>query len=516
MLASALTMVFADLPPATQKFLSATVEVARGRRCQIYLVGGFVRDWVLGQVSWDIDFAVADNPLLFALNVAERLGARFVPLRGEPPTGRIVRWAEDAPDACADFTQLHDDVVQDARLRDFTCNALFVDAVALVTNGHAPVLDPLGGLEHLRQRLLVVPHPRVLRDDPVRLLRAFRFIATKGFRLAPETRSAIAQAAPLLLTASAERVLMEWAWILQSSAAHEQLLAMDELGVLTVLLPEVVKLKEVPAAGYHHLDGFHHTIEAVRMAENAMRGETENEALNALLRKVSKVFQQRFGYKRFGAWVLKFATLLHDVAKPQTISVDEEGDLHFYGHEQLGAEMAQEICERFKLSRRESELVVTLVRSHMRPVHLSGARHLTERAVRRFWRDLGDLAGIYCVVLSAADLMATRGPDMTEEHRQRHYHVLTKLLETYFALQEAREKVRIITGDEVMARYGIPPSPLVGRALRFVEEAALEGRIQTPEEAWALLDAQMAQWLQEQPTNAKKGAEASDQRSTSA
>ena len=493
---SAVTFSLERMPKALATMVRAAAEVARARRCPLYLVGGFIRDYLLGRESWDLDFVVASEPISFGEEVAKKLGARFVPLHFDPPTARIVRWDEEALEATADFTELvRGDLREDASHRDFTCNALYVDAVELAEKGTAPVLDPLGAFSHLSSRSLVLPNRRVLRDDPVRILRAFRFAATLDFNIAPETKEAITASAPLLLNAPPERVLMELAWILQSPSAHRQILLMDETGVLTILLPELLKLKEIPAAGYHHLDGFNHTGEAMRMVDKVVRGETEDEKLNELLGKVEEKFHLRFGYKRYGIWVLKFAALLHDIAKPLTMTFDEEGDIHFYGHEKVGAEMAERICERFKLSRREREVVTALVRSHMRPVGLAGAKQLTERALRRFWFNLGDLVGIYCVALSAADLMATRGPDMTQEQRERHYFVLRRLMETYFAIQEARERVRLITGDEIMQRYQIPPSPLVGRALRLIEEAVLDGRVSNKDEAWSLLDEAMKEWL---------------------
>ena len=495
MVGSQTVVILEQLPKALVTVIRAAAGVAQAHRCPLYIVGGFVRDFLLGRESWDLDLAVGTEPLSFASEVTERLGARFVPLHFDPPTGRIVRWDEEHPDATADFTEFRGDLKEDALHRDFTCNSLFVDAIELAQKGIAPVLDPIGGMRHLGERLLVLPNRRVLQEDPVRILRAFRFAATLDFQIAPETKAALAVSAPLLLNAAPERVMMEFAWMLQTPSAHEQLFLMDETGVLTVLLPELLKLKEIPAAGYHHLDAFNHTIEAVKMTERVMRCETEDEGLNNLLAKVEDAFNVRFGYKRYGSWVLKFATLLHDIAKPQTMNIDEEGNLHFYEHEKIGAEMTEEICERFKTSRREKETIVALVRNHMRPVGLSGVRYLTDRSLRRFWRNLGETVGIYCVALSAADLMATRGPEMTQEQRERHYFVLKKLMETYFALQEAKERVRLINGDEIMERYQIPPSPLVGKAIRFVEDAFLEGRIKTKEEAWSILDEAMREWL---------------------
>lgn len=496
-----LTLTFAQMPTALAKLVRCAAAVAKAQRRSLFLVGGFLRDWVLGRESMDLDFATSGDPISFADEVARQIGGRIVPMHDEPPMGRVVRWDENAPDATADFVELRGDIKTDLRQRDFTCNALAVDAIPLAQNGEVPILDPLGGLKHIAERTLVLTSKRTLRDDPVRILRAFRLSATLGFCIAPETMAAISQAAPLLLSAAPERLLMEFSWTLQAPNAHQQLLLMDETGVLAILLPETQKLKEVPAAGYHHLDGFHHTVEAVGMAEKAMVAETEDEMLNELLRRVQNVFGQRFGYRRYGAWVLKFATLLHDIGKPLTMSMDEDGDIHFYEHEKVGAEMAKQICQRLRLSRRESDLIITLVRNHMRPVSLAGARHLTGRALRRFWREMGEAAGIYCVALSAADLMATRGKEMTKEHRQRHYTVLRRLLETHFELKELEKRPRLITGDEVMARYQLPPSPLVGKALRLVEDAVMDGRIQTKDDAWALLDAAMAEWLASASSN---------------
>jgi putative nucleotidyltransferase with HDIG domain len=501
-----------QMPEPLAQLVKAAATLANQHRLRLYLVGGWLRDFVAtgdwrlatgiqsliaNRQSLDIDFAVSSDPLPFVEQLAKRVGGRVVRLHDDLPTVRLARWLEDNPDAVADFTALQGDLESDLRRRDFTCNALAVDAVELTQHGEAIILDPLGGLQHIAQRVLVLTHKRALQDDPVRILRTFRFAATLGFAIAPETKVALTEAAPLLLNAAPERLTMELAWTLQTPQAAEMLALMDETGVLTFLLPELMPLKEVPAAGYHHLDGFCHTLEAVRQTERVLRGETEDDEFNALLSQVRDTFNERFGYRRTGVWVVKFATLLHDIGKPETMTVGDDGSVHFYGHEKVGAEKAEAICQRLRLSRREKGIVVSLVRYHMRPVSLAGARHLTERALRRFWRDLGDLAGIYCVALSAADLMATRGAAMTDEHRQRHYFVLRRLLETHFALQEMRQRPRLVTGHEIMERYGIGPSPLVGQALRLVEEAILDGRVQTKDEAWRLLDEVMAQWLAE-------------------
>ncbi len=473
-----------QMPKALAKLVRCAAAIAKAQQRSLFLVGGWLRDWLLGRERGDLDFAVSGDPILFA----QQIGGRAIPLRDAPPTGKIVH-----PDFTADFVELRDDIKTDLRQRDFTCNALAVDAIALAQNGKAPILDPLGGLKHIAQRTLVLTSKRSLRDDPVRILRAFRFSATLDFRIAPETMAALMEATPLLLNAAPERLLVEFSWTLQAKGAHRQILLMDDAGVLSVLLPETQRLKEVPAYGYHHLDGFHHTVEAVKMAEKAMGAETEDERLNELLLRVRDVFGQRFGYRRYGGWVLKFATLLHDIGKPLTMSVDKRGDIHFYDHEKVGGEIAEQICKRLRLSRRERDLIITLVRSHMRPVSLAGTKNLTERALRRFWRDVGEVAGIYCVALSAADLMATHGAEMTQRHRQRHYTVLQRLLETHFALKDWQQRPRLITGDEVMERYRLPPSPHVGKALRLVEEAVLDGRVQTKDEAWAFLDKAMAE-----------------------
>lgn len=488
-----------DMPSSLAELVRHAGALAKVQRRSLYIVGGWLRDFVLGRESLDLDFSVEGDPILFAEDVAERIGGRAVPLHDEPPTGRVVRWGDETLDVTADFTALRGDIRSDLRQRDYTCNALAVDAIELAQKGEAPILDPLGGLSHIAERKLILPSKRVLQDDPVRILRAFRFAATLGFSISLETMEALSKAAPLLLTAVPERISLELAWTLEEQNAKRQLALMDETGVLTILMPELQKLKEVPAAGYHHLNGFQHTLEAVGMTEKVMAADTEDEKLSELFRRVSDVFAMRFGYRRTGRWVLKFATLLHDIAKPQTMTVNSDGDICFYKHEKIGSEMAAQICERLRLSRRESEFIVALVRNHMRPVWLSGVRHLTERALRKFWNDLNDLAGIYCVALSVADLMATKGTDMTAEHRQRHYIVLRRLLETHFVLKELRERPKLLTGHEIMERYNLPSSPLIGKALKFVEEAFLDGQVQTKEEAWALLDPKIAEWLTHTP-----------------
>lgn len=486
------SLSLSQMPRPFALLVKEAARVAEAQKRSLYLVGGWIRDFLLGRESWDLDFAVTGDPFPFIKAVAERVGGYPLTLHIGPPLGRIIRWEEAPEEAQADFVSLYqNDIKADLRQRDYTCNALAVDALELTGQGEAPILDPLGGIEAITKREIVLTQKRMLQDDPVRILRAFRLGATLNFTITPQTLSALSEAAPLLLMAPDDRIGWEWSWILQQRGAKRQLLMMDETGVLGILIPQIQRLKEVPAGGYHHLDGFRHTIEAVGMVERVLTAETEDPRLNELLSKIRGTFDERMGYRRTGVWVLKFATLLHDIAKPETMTRDEDGTLHFYGHEKLGAKVAEGVCHRFRLSRRERDLVVTLVRNHMRPVWLSGARDLTERALRRFWRELGDKEGLYCIALSAADLMATRGSDMTPEQRQRHYTVLCRLLETYFALKELRKHPRLVTGHEIMERYGIPPCPLVGKALQSVEEAFLDGRIRTREEAWKLLDEMM-------------------------
>ncbi|MCS7223246.1 MAG: HD domain-containing protein [Armatimonadetes bacterium] len=496
------TVFLSDFPEPLINVLRATAHWAVSSQRVAYLVGGWLRDHLLGVKSWELDLVCLGDPADLGRALQSQLKGRLLLLHQEPAHYRFLGWIGAPKDAHVDLSEMVGSLTDDLARRDFTVNAMAVDIPLLVQKGVAPLFDPFGGIRDLGHRALRLTHQDVLLEDPIRNLRAFRFWATANLKPTGGTLEAIAKHSSLLSRTAPERVLFELSLIFQSETEIGLLMEMKRTGIFRAIVPELDALQEVPGIGYHHLNGLDHTLLAVAMVDLVRRGQTEDPDFNRLLLPCLPRFDEEGPGRRKWLWIVKMATLLHDVGKPATMTYDEQGRIHFYGHEKVGAQISQHICQRLRLSRKETDCLVRLVRHHMRPAQLAGRLPASRRALQRIWRELGEEDGLRLIVLSAADLMATRGPEMTQERRGRHYQILKALLEELAVLKELALRPRLITGYEVMERYGIRPGPLVGRALRLVEEAFLEGRIRDREEAFALLDQAMRQFGEPQEPDA--------------
>lgn len=503
------------LPDEHWNAISTILLIARNLGMRAYLVGGFVRDLLLGSVSNDIDIAIAGDPFTYGIALASALKGRFIKMHEEPRVARVVKRNGNG-ELQFDITEIGRTVEDSLMNRDFTINSLAmpVDELKQVeTEVRATLLFPSSSpcYDDLKQGIIRMHsgfEAKLIKDDPLRMLRAFRLAATLGFEIHESMLNAIRSHCHLIQSCSWERVRDEFAITLQSKVGSHMLTVMDEVGLLQQIISELDELKKVPPEGYHHLDGFRHSVEAVRCLELILSGAecAEGEwkdiaaALSCELAPHIEWQSQPMVERRTGIFSLKMAALLHDIGKPKSMERDEHGDLHFFGHEKVGAEIAKAICHRFKLSNRETHLIVGTVRRHMHPLFLSQAHTLTERALRRFWTMDGEHVGIAIIFISFADLLATKGPEMTLEQIEAHLRTLNELMRVYRQLKREQAYPKLLSGHDVMQRYGIPQGPLVGKALQLVRKAQIEGRVRTKEEALSLLDKVMTKLLPRNPS----------------
>jgi tRNA nucleotidyltransferase/poly(A) polymerase len=466
----------------------------RERSVEAYLVGGCVRDWLLGRSSHDLDFAVAGDAVKLARRVADRMGGAFVLLDEERCTGRVVTRGEDGQRLFIDFARLQgDDIITDLSKRDFTVNAM---TVAVADAKH--LIDPYDGRRDLQLGLVRVVSEMAFQDDPLRTLRAVRIAAEMKASVEQGTEELLRQAVPLITSVSAERVRDEMARIMALSGAARSLRYLDELGLLTAIIPELEALKGVEQSAPHYLDVFDHSVETVRRLEEvieALEGgaaaDSELSLIPLLLSPFSLQLHDRLAQPisddRSRLSVLKLVALLHDLGKPATKSVDDEGGIHFYGHGQAGAEVVAAILRRLRFGGREVGLAKTVVASHMRPPLLAREDVVTRRAVYRFFRDTGD-AGVDTLLLYLADHLATWGPNLKMARWQRRVEFVAAMLADYY---ERHQKVisppKLISGHDLMEEFGLKEGPQIGELLEAVREAQAEGEVRTKAEALALV-----------------------------
>jgi poly(A) polymerase len=371
----------------------------------------------------------------------------------------------------------------DLQGRDFTINALALDLKAILGAGPLRVIDPLGGLEDLSRGLIRMVAAGNLAADPLRLLRAYRFAATHGFSLTPETEAAIRRQVREFSRVAGERVHQELFTLLGVSRAGDILAQMDRVGLLLQIFPELEDLKGVDQNGYHHLDVFHHSLAAVCHLE---------EVLAAPSHFFGDLAGELVSYAATPprAALLKLAALFHDAGKPRVKSRRTDPDrFTFYYHEKVGIEIFAGVVRRLRLSTAESRLVTSLIQLHMRPFLLLPAfreRELSFRALGRLVRAArADLPGLFA--LAMADSLAGQGPQKPADAEE----VLADLAdEAYHFLKERLEPQerlpRLLSGHDLIS-LGLKPGPRFRQILTAVEEAQWEGVVRLREDAFRLV-----------------------------
>ncbi len=489
-----------------------------------WLVGGAARDLARGAVPADLDLAVDGDGLALARALADNLGGAFVTLDDERSTGRVVIPSRaDAPSLTVDIARLRaPDIEGDLRLRDFTVNALaiplntiplpsslFPHPSSLIPHPsslipHPSWIDPTGGLADLRAGVLRACGPTSMADDPLRTLRAGRLGAALGLRAAPELAAQIRAAAAGLANVAAERVRDELLKLLDCPVSVPWLRYLDECGILTTVLPELEPSRTCAQPRIHFLPVLAHMLETVASLEWLLHGlgagwsAAEIDVALPVAVRINPDLPRDLPYAeryrtllgelhaggRRRVALLKLATLIHDNAKPQTKEIHSDGKVSFYGHQEIGADVAAEIARRLRLSRQDSGYVALVVREHMRPGQLRAGEVITARALVRFFRDLGD-AGPDVLLHELADHMAARGPHLQPDYWREHLTWIGVMLDAYWGQPEER-RIPLLRGSDLIAELGLVPGPQIGALLRAIGEAHAVGEISCREEAIAL------------------------------
>ncbi|MBN1452168.1 MAG: HD domain-containing protein [Anaerolineales bacterium] len=480
--------------------LLASVHEALPAGQEIYLVGGAVRDALLGRESHDLDFAVPADGIKLARRIANKLKGAFYPLDNERDTGRVVLIHEDGTRTVMDFaTYRGADIEADLRDRDFTINAIAYNL------GTEAIFDPLNGANDLRAKRIQACTPESLTNDPVRVLRAVRLAAGLGFQIDAGTRQNMKQAAEGLRSVSPERLRDELFRILEGPQPGTAIRALEMLGVLPHILPELPALKGVEQPMPHVYDVWTHTLSAMNQLEDILAAlspgydpEATDDLFTGLLvlrlgryrEQFAAHFANPLNVDRSARALLFFAALYHDVAKPACKTTDEDGRIRFWEHDIQGADMATMRANVLHLSNDEIHRLCLIIRHHMR-VHFYSNRMEKEhkepsrKAIYRFFRDVGE-AGVDLALLAMADTRATHGHTLAQETWTATLDICRTLLENYW--ERPTETVyppRLLNGNEVMTEFTLKPGPRVGEILEAIREAQATGKVHTREEALA-------------------------------
>lgn len=443
--------------------LFALSDIARQHDYRAWLVGGYVRDRLLGKGGKDIDVTVEGSGIAFAKIVAEefnshailyeRFGTALVPV-GDLHLEFVGTRKEEYEEGSRNPLVTEGTIEDDLRRRDFTVNALAVPLTGEESPEIVDLFDGLGDLERKLLRTPLDPHT-TYSDDPLRMMRAARFAAQLEFDLDPASTEAIRRMRERITIISQERISDEFLKLLAAPKPSVGLTILYGTGLLEFVFPEIHQLEGVDLVkagdrNYGHKNVFWHTLQVVdNIAE-----ETDN------------------------VW-LRFAALMHDVAKPKTKRFQKGVGWTFHGHDDVGARWQKRIFRRMKLPNRARDYVEKLVRLHHRPMALVD-EEVTDSAIRRLVVDAGDeLNDLF--ILCRADI-TSKNPNRVRRYLANYDGVVERIREV-----EEKDRLRAfqspVRGEEIMEICDIPPSRLVGTLKSAIEEAILEGKIPNEYEA---------------------------------
>ena len=443
-----------DHQPALYQLIMKISQTSAKSDIRSYLVGGFVRDLLLGKKSKDLDVVVVGDGLAFADALQKTLRARtivkynefgtaMIPLKDidlEIVTARKEVYQYDSRKPKVQITNLDEDL----KRRDFTINTL---AVSVNEDTFGEFIDPFKGLRDIKEQRIVTPlDPReTFFEDPLRMLRAIRFAAQLSFHIETNTFEAIKKYAVRIQIISKERIRDEFLKIIASPKPSRGIDLIRESGLMTYLFPELIELRGVEVYGKHkHKDVYEHTLEAL---DNI--AATSDDIM------------------------LRLAVLFHDIAKPRTKRFVEETGWTFHGHEEAGAKMFENIGRKLRLPVRDIKRIAKLIRLHLRPIAVAG-EEVTDSAIRRMMVEIGD---------DIDALLSLCRADITSKNKDRVKRYLTNFEQVAQRIGEVEEKDKLrnfhspLDGNAIMRMFNLRPGPEVGKIKDHIEEAILEGEI---------------------------------------
>jgi len=458
------------------ELMEALLQLAAHRRVRIYAAGGVVRDLLLGREATDLDLVVNRDPLGCGRDLAAALDATLVVLDEEEPVARVC-WRRQID--FSGFRNGSTDIVEDLHCRDFTINAM---AVLMASSAGEPatsfpVIDPAGGREDLSAKRIRACSATAFDEDPLRLLRAYRFMACLGFTIDPLTEKEIAEKKDLLPLAAPERRKYEFDLLLASPHSIAAIRGMVSSGLFFRLFPATLDLSGCQQPESHHLDVLQHSVQALEELENIF--EQSCSFFTQCSAMVEYISDPRHRL------LLKWASLFHDLGKAATWA-KKDGRITFHNHDHSGAQLFEAIAGSLRWSKRDTALVCRLIAGHMWPFHLNNVFRkgdVTKRACLRLAKKFGkDLEGLF--LLAMADSLAGKGPEKPAGMERSLADLYEKVRGVIAdSLQPGFDAPPLINGHDLIERLHLTPGPQFNRILTRVRDAQICGEISGRDEA---------------------------------
>ncbi len=449
---------------ASDRFRALRAGLADLGASRVWVVGGTVRDALLGRPIGDIDLSADGDPRELAARAASLLGGSRFELSGEFKTWRV---AFGAAPGTVDIAALRGPGIEaDLGLRDFTVNA-----IAVPLAGGAPI-DPTGGLADLEARALRPAFAGAFEADPLRMMRAARLAAALALEPTPQARRLIVAGARRVNEAAPERRFAELRGMVAGEDPLRALELLDQLGLTETVLPDLYALRGVEQSGNHHLDTYDHTIEVLRRWLEVERdleryaGDAAPAVASALAEPLADQLSRRDG--------IRFAAILHDIGKPAT-RTETGGMVGFRGHDRVGAEMVLELCRKLHTSRRFGQYLAALTRHHL---VLGFMTHETPLSRRRIWDYLTrtDSEAIDVTMLTVADRLSAQGSRVPQAAISAHLDLARQMLAEAVELGRHGPPPPLLAGNQIESLLGVGGAE-IGAAVSELAAAQFAGEV---------------------------------------
>jgi poly(A) polymerase len=502
---------FASLPcPETLEFLT---RFSRSDDHRVYLVGGAVRDLLLNRSTKDLDFVLEGHVKPFARQLANTFGGDFFMLDNVRDMARVILYPPSSDPVEFDFSPLGSGGLEaDLRSRDFTINAMALDMADF-----QHLIDPLGGAQDLLDKSLHPCSDSAIVNDPVRILRAARLAVGFGLRIDSHILRLLRSSVSQLDKVSVERQRDELFKIFQGSHTGTAIRLLDNIGVITYLLPELDALKGIQQSPPHILNVWEHTIKTLDELEDLLNlnmagrvdGATENLKLAIVSQEIGRFRQQiihhfsnKINPNRNLTSLLVFSALYHDTGKPATRQAGIEGRTRFLEHEKKGADLILYRGRALMLNQAEIIRLQTIVMNHMR-IHLfAKSNHLpSNKSIYRYFRQTGE-AGVEICLLSLANILATYGTSLPVEKLSLEAKICGCLLEAKWEKEdEIVSPKKLIDGFVLQRDFGMTPGPRIRELLEAIKEGQTGGDLNNLKDAYLFIE----EWLNDDPCKEERG-----------